>query len=145
VDSAAWVALYNDTFAHDWGFRPWTVDEYRHWQSAPYYRADGDLIAVGADGTPVALCLCQIDPAAIRRRGRNEGAVVLLGTRPGHRRRGLGRAMLLAGLHWLHGAGIDRAVVTVDVENATGALRLYESCAFVQYDGQVVYQRDVPR
>jgi mycothiol synthase len=142
ADVAAWVALYNAAFADHWGFRPWTVAEHRHWLRAPYYRTDGDLLAVAADDRPAAFCLCWIDPAANRRHGRNEGWIALLGTHPAHRRRGLGQALLRAGLHWLRAAGVATAALKVDVENATGALRLYESCGFVQADGQVIYQRD---
>jgi mycothiol synthase len=143
ADLAAWVALHNAAFVDHWGFRPWTVAEQRYWLSAPQYRADGDLRAVAPDGSLAAYCLCWIDPAANRRHGRNDGWIALLGTHPAHRRRGLGQALLRAGLHWLRDAGIATAVLAVDVENATGALRLYESCGFVQVDGQVIYHHDI--
>ena len=67
----------------------------------------------------------------------------MLGTRRGHRKIGLGRAMLLAGLHWLKAQGVDTAVLGVDAENPTGALRLYELVGFVVANTSYSYQKDL--
>ena len=50
----------------------------------------------------------------MRIRIRHEGAIDILGTRRGHRKQGLGRALLLAGLHRLRAAGLDTATIAVD-------------------------------
>lgn len=54
------------------------------------------------------------------------GWVSNLGVREPWRRRGLGEALLLAAFSELHTRGIPRVGLGVDVENVTGALRLYE-------------------
>ncbi|NES22531.1 MAG: GNAT family N-acetyltransferase [Symploca sp. SIO3E6] len=60
----------------------------------------------------------------------NEGWIDALGTRRGFRKRGLGRAMLLAGMQRLQAAGVDTVRLGVDSENPSGALRLYKSVGF---------------
>ncbi len=54
------------------------------------------------------------------------GWVGNLGVRAPWRRRGLGEALLRASFNELHARGIPRVGLGVDVENVTGALRLYE-------------------
>lgn len=54
----------------------------------------------------------------------------MLGTRRGFRKIGLGRAILLAGLHRLKAEGLETALLGVDTDNPTGATRLHESVGF---------------
>src|SRR3712207_8299806 len=49
-----------------------------------------------------------------------------------YRKIGLGRALLLAGLHRLKADGMETAALGVDAENPTGALGLYESTGFMK-------------
>ncbi len=59
-----------------------------------------------------------------QRSGRSEGWIELLGTRRGHRKIGLGRALVLAGLQRLKADGVETALLGVDGDNPTGATRL---------------------
>jgi len=54
---------------------------------------------------------------------------------------GLGRALLLAGLHVLKEAGMESATLGVDAESLTGATRLYESVGFVEHKRYILYRR----
>jgi mycothiol synthase len=130
ADLERWVEMFNLSFIDHWGFHPATVERRRHRMSSPHYRREGDLIGVAPDGTFAGFCACFIDDAANAQSGRNEGWIHVLGTRRGQRGQGLGRAMLLAGLHRLRQDGMDTAVLNVDAENGTGALGLYEGVGF---------------
>ncbi len=143
TEQPQWVDVFNGSFIDHWNHHPLTEERNTQWTSGPNYRADGDLIAVASDGTFAALCRCEInleDNAAL---GRNEGWIEALGTRPGHRKIGLGRAMLLAGLHWIKAQGVDTAVLGVDAENPSGALRLYESVGFHVANTSYTYHKDL--
>ena len=77
---------------------------------------------------------------------RNQGLedeIIAWGAGRGYRKIGLGRAMLLAGMHRLKAAGVDTAVLGVDAENPTGALRLYESVGFTPVVTNVSYRKDL--
>jgi ribosomal protein S18 acetylase RimI-like enzyme len=63
--------------------------------------------------------------------GRREACIARVGTLPAHRRRGLARWLLRHGLAAYRTAGYDEALLGVDSENPTGALRLYEQAGFV--------------
>ena len=64
------------------------------------------------------------------RAGREEGWVYVLCVRRPYRKQGLGQALLLVGMDILQQEGIEWAMLGVDTENLTGALRLYESVGF---------------
>lgn len=95
----------------------------------PYYRPELDLVAVSTHGELAAFCVCAVDAEANARSGRNEGEIAIVGVHPVFRGRGLGRAMVLAGLRVLQQHGVDSAFLTVAGNNAP-ALRVYEAAGF---------------
>ncbi len=75
-----------------------------HHQS-PAYEPDLDLVAVDATGTFVAFCRCELTEVADSGGAYTVGEVGVIGTRPTHQRRGLGRALLLTSMHRLKERG----------------------------------------
>ncbi|MCD8490195.1 MAG: GNAT family N-acetyltransferase [Desertifilum sp.] len=128
----AWVDLFNDSFIDHWNHHPLTVERWQPELRSLHYRPELDLVAVADSGTLAAFCHCTIYPEHNQAKGRKEGWIGELGTRRGFRRRGLGRAMLLAGMHQLKAVGMDTALLGVDTTNPSGALKLYESVGFSQ-------------
>ena len=53
-----------------------------------------------------------------------------MGVRRRYRKQGLGRALLSTGMQALQDQGMHWAMLGVDTENLTGALRLYEGAGF---------------
>lgn len=131
-DAQPWVELHNQSFIDHWNHHDLTLENYKYWLTDPDYRPELDLIAIAPDGTFAAYCYCYISSEDNERTGRNEGWIAMLGTRRGFRRIGLGRAMLLAGMHQLKVAGVEEALLGVDAENPSGAKQLYESVGFRQ-------------
>ena len=81
------------------------------------YRPDLDLVAVGPDGRLAGFCLAFVygeDNAVL---GRRDGWVEQMGTHPDHRRRGIGRALLRAGLEGLRQRGAEVAYLETGAEN----------------------------
>ncbi len=142
-DIPRWMEAFNQSFIDHWDYHPLSEEQARHWLGSAKYQAEGNLIAEAADGTLAAFCLCWIDPDDNARNNRQEGGISDLGTRRGHRKLGLGRAMLLAGMHWLKGQGMDTAGLNVDAENPSGALRLYESVGFTVRRKTAMYRKAV--
>jgi mycothiol synthase len=142
-DAEAWVEMHNQSFIDHWNHHELTVDRLKYRWQKPNYRPDLDWIAIAPDGTFAAYCNCNIYPEENTRNGTNEGWVNILGTRRGFRRMGLGRAMLLAGLHHLKGSGVDTAKLGVDTENPSGALQLYKSVGFRQLYTRIVFVKDL--
>ena len=138
-DSEAWIEMRNQSCIDHWNYHAWTVDRYRYFLTDTHYKPELDLIAVAPDGKFAAFCLCHINPAQNDKIGRKNGWINNLGTRRGFRRIGLGRAMLLAGLHQLKAAGMETAKLGVDADNPNGALQLYESVGFRKVHTNISY------
>lgn len=142
---AAWVELFNQSFIDHWNFHPLTLEQRQHWSRDPDYCAELDLVAVSPEGTFAAFSYCAISTKDNARTGRSEGWIADLGTRRGFRRIGLGRAMLLNGICRLKAKGVETALLGVDAENPSGALRLYESVGFRKRYTSIAYCKHLTR
>ena len=98
------------------------------YHQSPTYQPDLDLIAVDGAGTFVAFCLCELTGVADSG-AYTVGEVGVIGTRPTHQRRGLGRALLLTSIHGLKERGA-RSVFLETEQAETPALRLFTSLGF---------------
>lgn len=67
------------------------------------------------------------------------GEVYVLAVDPLWQGSGLGRALTLAGLHYLRRLGLDHVMLFVDASNVA-AIRLYEGLGFVRWDTDVMYR-----
>ena len=142
-DAADWVALFNESFIDHWNHQPMTVERFHYHNQDPDYDPALDLVAIAADGTFAAFCTGCIYPNENQRNGRNDGWIEVLGSRRGFRRLGLGRAMLLLCLQQLKSIGAETALLGVDSNNPSGALRLYESVGFSPLHTTIVYTKEV--
>lgn len=109
---------------HRAAFAPSRVvpESYRALMRAYPYRADLDNVVEAPDGTLAAFCLCWLDEV------NRVGELEPVGTHPDYQRRGLARAVCLAGLRGLEEHGAETAVVYA-VEGS-GAAELYRSIGF---------------
>jgi ribosomal protein S18 acetylase RimI-like enzyme len=109
---------------HRAAFAPSRVvaESYRRVMRSWPYRPGLDHVVVAPDGAFAAFCLCWLDEV------NRVGDLEPVGTHPNYRRRGLGRAVCLAGLRSLREAGADTALVYS--VGRSDASRLYESIGF---------------
>ncbi|MFQ4146376.1 GNAT family N-acetyltransferase [Chlorogloeopsis sp. ULAP02] len=142
-EAQAWIEMHHQSRIDHWGYYPLTMEEYQYYLSNPNYQPELNLVAVAPDGTLASYCECYICPEDNDRNGRKDGWIGDLGTRRGFRRRGLGRAVLLAGMDRLKAAGMETARLGVDAQNPNGAKQLYESVGFHQLDAFLVYIKEI--
>lgn len=142
-DDESALNAFNEAFADKRWFVPETLEKWVHWFNSSAFRED--LSTVALDGEEVVgLCVCTVDEECIERLGRKDGCVDTLFVRPAYRRRGLGTALLLAGLHALREAGMESATLDTDTDNPTQPMRLYERVGFRELWRWVTYGREMP-
>ena len=93
------------------------------------YQPDLDLIAVDAAGTFEAFCLCELHQVADSSGEYTVGEIGVIGTRPTHRKLGLGRVLLLTGMRLLQQRGATSVFLETQQDNAA-ALHLFTSVGF---------------
>ncbi|HUZ01536.1 MAG TPA: GNAT family N-acetyltransferase [Thermomicrobiaceae bacterium] len=116
-----------------WAPSTYTAEGYEGVRRTPPYRGDLHVLVEAPDGTMAASTIMWLDEA------NKTAEFEPVGTHPDYRRRGLGRAMLLHGMHLARAAGAKH--MTVACQGAPGhpaARGLYYSVGFR------LFSRDVP-
>jgi mycothiol synthase len=118
-----------EAFRDHWGGGDDSDEAFRRYQDAPDF--DPSLWVVAWDGDEVAAAVVNTiyaheNAATGGRRGWLESVF----TRRAWRKRGLASALIARSLHVLAERGMETAMLGVDADNPSGALRLYESFGF---------------
>ncbi|MFB9926695.1 GNAT family N-acetyltransferase [Amycolatopsis halotolerans] len=116
-----------------WGVTAYTLESYEGVRATPAYRGDLHFLVEAPDGTMAASTIMWLDEA------NKTAEFEPVGTHPGYRRLGLGRAMLLHGMDRARAAGATHATVAcLGAPGHPSARGLYFSVGFSEIS------RDVP-
>jgi mycothiol synthase len=141
--SAAVQAAFNEAFRDHWSFDPISDED---WQMFFIERTSfrPDLTYVVMDGAEVAgFSFNCVSAAENARRQISEGWVEVLAVRRPWRKRGVATALLCASMHAFKAEGLRHAMLGVDTENLSGALRVYESVGFQPIKRYIQFQKTV--
>jgi len=122
------------------GIQNMTVENRLSIMREPDYDPEGDLVIEAPDGTRVAYVICAIHPEENTQSGRNWGYTDPIGVLPAFQRRGLGTAVLLAGLRYLKERDAEEASFTTSSEN-TAMLGLSASVGFQKLSSYVWFTK----
>lgn len=123
---------HNAAFVDHPNFTPWTEIVWRQFVTESRSFRPNLCFVVSADGSDEIVAYVQTAEfdADFAATGRREAYVGKVGTLPGHRGNGLATALLGHALHAYRDAGYDDALLSVDSENPTGALGIYQRIGF---------------
>ena len=107
------------------------------------FRPEASRLAL-AEGAVVGYALVYEHDADTAATGVREAFVGQLGVLPEARGRGLASALLIASMRAAAEDGMDRSALTVDTNNTTGALQLYERLGFTEASRETVWAYRVP-
>jgi mycothiol synthase len=145
-DAARWDEplrlAHNSAFVDHWGSAAVGPTAWAHQRTGGRaFRPGGSVVALTGDGSIAGYVLSYEFPADTARSGVRDLYVGTVGTLPAHRGRGIAGALLA---HVLQGAvdqGYTTASLTVDAENPTGAIGVYDRAGFRQHRREVTYVR----
>ena len=118
AEAAALGAVHSSAFGSKW-----PGDAYAAVMRSPAYGAGQEMVCEAPDGRLAAFLIVWLDPVS------RSGLFEPVGTHRDFQRRGLGRALMSAGLRLMQDAGMERAVVIHNTSNAAAAA-LYAAMGF---------------
>jgi len=125
---AIWNAA-REAFQNHWGASEWREETFQQWQEQPTFNPK--LWQVAWDGDEVAgMVLNFINERENEEYKRKRGYTETICVRRPWRRQGLARALLARSLRVLKEEGMTEAALSVDAENISGAVRLYEGLGY---------------
>jgi mycothiol synthase len=134
---------FNEAFRDHWSFEAVTADDWRMFFTGNSgWRPE--LVFLAMAGAEVAgFCLNLVNPEGNQIQGFNEGWTAVLGVRRAWRKCGVASALLCQSMRAFQAIGLDYAGLTVDTENPTGALHVYEAQGFVVHKRFVTFSKAV--
>jgi len=143
-DEDEWLTVNAAAFADHPEQGSWTRDELEHREAQPWFDPAGFFLATRA-GQLAGFHWTKVHTPAVdgvgepAGPGQPTGEVYVVGVNPAEQGTGLGKALTLAGLHYLRDREIPSVMLYVDGEN-TAAIRLYKSLGFTQVATDVMYE-----
>jgi mycothiol synthase len=141
VDDDEWLAVNNRAFAADPDQSGWTREPLVRRLKEPWFDPDGFLVARDANGI-AGFCWTKVHPADPPEEPQALGEIYVIGVDPDRQGTGLGRALVVAGLDWLHAHGTPVGMLFVDAANEP-AIALYRALGFEVTRRDRAYVRDV--
>ena len=129
-----------EAFQDHWGATQWRDEWFEQWQEQPIFNPK--LWQVAWDGDEVAgMILNFINEEENREYNRKRGYTETISVRRPWRRKGLAHALLARSFKVLKNQGMTEAALSVDAENISGALHLYESMGFRTVKRHAIYRK----
>lgn len=122
-DEAAWLEVNNAAFAWHGEQGGWDLAILQQREQEDWFRPDGFLLHE-RDGRLAAFCWTKLHHAE-----QVVGEIYVIAVHPDFHGMGLGRALTVAGLSWLHRAGATEGMLYVDAGNRS-AVGLYRTLGF---------------
>lgn len=145
ADAEAWLRVNARAFADHPEQGRWTESDLRLRMGESWFSEAGFLLATRGErlaGFVWTKVHGGRSPVDERRHAHDPiGEIYVVGVDPDEQGTGLGRALVLAGLHHLRTKRIDVAMLYVDSDNMA-AMRLYAALAFVTHSTDVMYTAD---
>ena len=132
----------NEAFRDHWGSRDESEEEYKSQLESPEFRPE--LWKVAWDGDQMASVIHNfVDEKENEEYNRKRGYTEGICTRRPWRKLGLARSLLVQSMQMFKEMGMTETALSVDSQNISGAVRLYESVGYRKVKQQIVYRKPI--
>lgn len=132
--------LDNEAFKEHFNYRPVTTDETRYMLlEMPWWRHQKAGFAI-LDDRPVGYVIAGVDVELNREKNVKHGMILDIGVLKAFRRRGIGSTLIFTAAEYLQSLEMENALLYVDDQNITGAMKLYEKVGFKVSHKSAVYE-----
>jgi ribosomal protein S18 acetylase RimI-like enzyme len=135
--------LTNETFKEHYNWRPYTVEEIRYFmEQEPHFKEQEHLFVL-SEGKPLGYVVVGVDQKYNKERNTRLGWVLSIGVLKQNRLRGVGTRLMIEGMKSLKTKGMNEAMLGVDDQNPTKAIKLYEKVGFKVLKKDVTYRKNI--
>ncbi|MCR3746499.1 GNAT family N-acetyltransferase [Lentzea californiensis] len=120
----------NEAYRANWGATPMPVELWKNKITNQTFQPLASFLLREAGGVAAGLLVTMNWEADTEATGVRDAHFMVIGTLPGYRNRGVASALLSHALRAAVDQGYDRALLSVDSENATGAFGIFERAGF---------------
>jgi ribosomal protein S18 acetylase RimI-like enzyme len=132
--------LDNEAFKEHFNYRPITVEETKYLRlGSPFWKSQKAWFAT-VDNQTVGYAVTGIDERLNREKNTRHGWVLDIGVLKPYRRRDVGTTLMLRAMTYLKTQGMEDALLYVDDQNPTHAMKLYEKVGFQTYHKSISYE-----
>lgn len=135
--------LTNETFKEHYNWRPHTIDEVRYFlEQDPQFKDQENLFTL-SEGKPVGYVGTGIDKKYNAERNVRCGWIVSIGVLKQNRLKGVGKRLMIEGMKLLRAKDMTEALLGVDDQNPTNAIKLYEKMGFTAVEKDIAYRKTI--
>jgi len=135
--------LSNETFSEHYNFRPDTVEETIYFlEQDPIFKEQEWLFALLQD-KPLGYVGVGIDRKYNEEKNTRAGWILNIGVLKPYRLKGIGARLMIDGMTLLKAKGMTEAMLGVDDQNPTKAIKLYEKLGFKATRKDIAYQKAI--
>jgi len=135
--------LSNQAFSEHYNYRPDTVEETRYFlELDPIFKEQEWLFTLLRDN-PVGYVGVGIDEKFNQEKNTSAGWILSIGVLKPNRLKGVGTRLMIEGMKLLKRKGMTQAMLGVDDQNPTKAIRLYEKVGFKATRKDIAYQKTI--
>jgi len=135
--------LSNESFKEHYNYRPDSVEETRYFfEQEPTFK-EQEWLFVLLKNTPVGYVGVGIDETYNKEKRTRAGWILSIGVLKPNRLKGIGTRLMIEGMRLLKARGMTEALLGVDDQNPTKAIKLYEKTGFIVLRKDQAYQKAV--
>jgi ribosomal protein S18 acetylase RimI-like enzyme len=120
----------NESYRENWGAVPMPVELWKNKITNQTFRPSASFLLRDAGGTAAGVLVTMNWEADTEATGIHDAHFMVIGTLPEHRRRGVASALIGHALRAVADQGYDRALLSFDSANSTGASGIFEKAGF---------------
>jgi ribosomal protein S18 acetylase RimI-like enzyme len=132
--------LENEAFREHFNYRPRTIEETRYMLlEIPWFKREKAHLAI-LRNQPVGYVITGIDEGLNKEKCVKYGWILDIGVLKPNREKGIGKSLMLQGMHTLRAQEMEDALLYVDDMNPTKAIKLYEKLGFKTLRNSLIYR-----
>jgi len=135
--------LTNEAFKEHYNYRPDTIEETKyHLEQDPIFKEQEWVFTLLQD-KPVGYVGVGIDQKYNQERNTRAGWILSIGVLKPNRLKGVGTRLMIEGMKLLKMKGMNEAMLGVDDQNPTKAIKLYEKVGFKSTRKDIAYLKSI--